>query len=466
MPKIKISKREIEAKKGELLSSVFIREGFKHEHLCGGKGICRKCLVLVNGKEELSCKYVIENDIEVEFLQSGEILSETGVNGTCNLTQNMCFCLDIGTTTLALALVSLDVKKPIKVITRTNPQRVFGADVISRIEYCSKNSVLPLNSILIEEINLMIKEFNLLEQKLLYVSGNTTMLHLFFKEDCSGLGTAPYKPIFLESRECNADELGICGVKNVYSLPSVSAFVGADIVAGLQVVPPPQKNKYNLLIDLGTNAEIVLFSQNSAVCTSAAAGPCFEGANISCGMSAINGAVYAFSMDNKNKKHIKTVGDVAAKGICGTGLIDIIAELLQNGIIDKTGFMESEKFHLSYGVYITKEDIRQFQLAKSAVYSALLCLMKYKKIDFCDIDKMYISGGFSSEINTLNAAKTGLLPKELLDRSVAVNNSSLQGLIKFACENNDLTRLVSSTEYIDLSADKHFADLFIENMSF
>lgn len=466
MYNIKIGDRVIEAQAGAKLSDVFIKEGIAHEHPCGCKGICKKCEISVNGKKELSCKYYVNSDITVELFDNSTILSETGAVCTKNTTSNMCFCLDIGTTTLALALVSIDEKRIIKVITRTNPQRAFGADVISRIEYCGKNSVSPLNSILIKEINSMIEEFGLLDLKMLYVTGNTTMLHLFFNVDCSGLGVAPYKPVFLESKECSANELGLCGVENIFSLPSISAFVGADIVAGLHFVSPPQENKYSLLVDLGTNAEIVLFSQDTVVCTSAAAGPCFEGANISCGMSAVNGAVYAFSMDSDSKKHIKTVDDCIAKGICGTGIIDIIAELLENGIIDKTGYMESDKFHISYGVYITKEDIRQFQLAKSAVCSAILTLIKYKGIDFCDIDKMYISGGFSAEINIQNAVKTGLLPKELCEKSVAINNSSLLGTVKFACENSDLSSIVYMAQYIDLSADKDFSDLFIENMSF
>ncbi len=466
MHKIKINNNIIYALDGEKLSDVFIKNGIPHEHPCGCKGTCKKCTVVVDGKRELSCKYIVKSDIAVQLLKCGEILSETGAEISENQTQNMCYCLDIGTTTLALALVSQDEKRIINVITRTNPQRIFGSDIMSRIEYCSKNSATPLNNILIKEINSMIEEFNVPKPKMLYVSGNATMLHLFFNVDCTSLGVAPYEPVFLEGKSVNASTLGLKGVQDVVSLPSIATFVGADIVAGLNFVSQPERNKYNLLIDLGTNAEIVLFSNESALCTAAAAGPCFEGANITCGMSAVNGAICSFELDENSKKIFKTIGDEIASGICGTGLVDIIANLLENEIIDKTGYMDCDKFYITRGVFLSKEDVRQYQLAKSAVYSAVLSLMKIKSIGFKDIDKMYISGGFSGKIKIENATKTGLLPEELSEKCVAVNNSSLLGLVKFALENNDLTRITLSSQYIDLSDNNYFSDLFIENMMF
>jgi uncharacterized 2Fe-2S/4Fe-4S cluster protein (DUF4445 family) len=215
-----------------------------------------------------------------------------------------------------------------------------------------------------------------------------------------------------------------------------------------------------LLIDLGTNAEIVLFSEKSALCTAAAAGPCFEGANISCGMSATSGAVYSYSEDK-----IKTISDAPAKGICGTGLVDIIAYLLDKEIMDETGYMEDD-FEIAEGVSINQADIRQYQLAKSAVYSAIITLLQMKNITFDDIDKMYISGGFSAKINIENAVKTGLLPKELKNKCIAIKNSSLLGTVKYACEKNDLAIYIDNSTYVDLSANPTFSDLFIENMMF
>ena len=461
MHKVIFNGETLFASHGQLLSDLLINNGKSVEHLCGGNGLCRKCLVKVNGKTELSCRYKILSDITVTAINNTEIFSETGADETGVLTKNNCYVLDIGTTTLALALVSLDDKKIISVKTSVNPQRRFGADVISRIDYCRNNGVKSLQEILVDEINRLIGLFDVGDNLPLFVAGNTTMLHLFWGVDCSGIGVSPYKPVFLEAQNSNGLELGIKGVTEIISLPCISSFVGADIVAGLNFVGLPNKGKYNILIDLGTNAEIVLFSDDNIICTAAAAGPCFEGANISCGMSASDGAVYSFA----NGK-AETINNKQPKGICGTGLVDIIAYLLENDFVDESGYMECEKFDISDGVFITQEDVRQYQLAKSAVFSAVATLLKIKEINFLDIDKVFISGGFSAEINIDSAVKTGVLPFEFKNKCVCVNNSSLLGAVKFAVENNNLSEFINKAEYVDLSLNKDFADMFIENMMF
>lgn len=434
------------------------------EKPCGGRGTCGKCKVKVNGEEKLACRYIIESDIEVETYEKSAIVSETGISEGGSASGKLCFALDIGTTTLALALVSLDEKKTVKVATATNPQRAYGADVITRIDYCTKNSVKELQSVLVNEINRMIAEFSVGDVDVMYVSANVTMLHTLFGVDCTSIGVAPYTPAFLESkREC-AELIGLQGVKEIVSLPSVASFVGADIVAGIGLVGLPEEGKYDLLVDLGTNAEVVLFSNKSGVATAAAAGPCFEGANISCGMSATKGAVYGFEL-NYGHASYKTIADEKAAGICGTGLIDVVAELLKNEIIDESGYMDDD-YEIADGVFFTCGDVRQYQLAKSAVCSAILTLMKTEGVTFDDISNMYISGGFSSKINVANAVASGLLPRELAAKTVALNNSSLQGTVRYAIEQNDLREIVDMIKYIDLSANPYFSDLFINNMMF
>ncbi len=459
MHRIKIDGEIFFAETGEKLSDILIKNNIKKAHPCGGKGTCKKCTVIVDGKNELSCQYRITSNIEVKLPKESDIYSFSGADETGEITGNMCFVLDIGTTTLAMALLSLDEKKIVKVITRTNPQRTFGADVMTRIDYCRKNGVSELQNILINEINKMIDVFNVSEALKMYVSGNTTMLHLFSGVDCSSMGVAPYTPVFLDSRTVNFDKIKC--VREIVTLPSISSFVGADLVAGLNFTEMPSKGKYNLLVDLGTNAEIILYSENKILCTSAAAGPCFEGANISCGMSAVDGAISAY-----RKGKIETIGNVSPKGICGTGLVDIIALLLSDGTIDKTGFMECEECEISENVFVNQSDIRQYQLAKSAVYSAILSLIRNENISFDDIEKMYISGGFSDKLNIQNAVKTGLIPDELKDKCESINNSSLLGTVRYAFEENDLSSITEKAEYIDLSSDKYFSDLFIENMMF
>ncbi len=462
MHKVRLNNKIIEVADGSILSDVLIKSGEKLHHICGGKGTCKKCMVWVDGKKNLSCQYKIKSDVDVVLPESSEIFSETGADETGKNTENCCFCLDIGTTTLALALVSLDEKKIIKAKTTTNPQRAFGGDVLTRIEYCNKNSVSVLQSCLIEAINKMIESFDVDSVDTMYISGNTTMLHIFFGVDPSTMGVAPYKPVFLDCKEIDGSEIGLNKIERVVSLPCISAFVGADLVSGINYAGLPKENKYNLLIDLGTNAEIVLYNKKELYCTSAAAGPCFEGANITCGMSAIDGAIYSYRIDGD----FKTINDKTPEGICGTGLIDIIAVLLEKGIIDETGYMDCEEFLITDTIKLTQKDIRQYQLAKSAVYSGISAILNEKEVSFEDIENIYISGGFSSKINVENALKTGLFPDELKDKIFVLNNSSLHGTVKYACVKKDLSVYTQNAEYIDLSTNEFFSKLFIDNMEF
>ena len=458
MHKVTINGMVYFAQDGELLSVFLQKNGGNIPHPCAGKGICKKCLVTVNGKEELSCQYTIHSDIDVftKEIPSVHSFSDTVVSN--KKTENMCFALDIGTTTLALALVSLDEKRIVDTVSETNPQVAYGADVISRIDFCAKNDQAILKNTLIKNLNAMIESLDISEPLDIFVSGNSTMLHIFLGEDCASMGQSPYTPAFTTSQVRDAADVGIIGAKRVVTLPCISAFVGADIVAGINYVGAPENN-FSLLVDLGTNAEIALFSKDKILCTSAAAGPCFEGANITCGMSAVDGAVFAYE-----DGEAQTINSKPPEGICGTGLIDIIAELLKKGVIDNTGYMECENFFLSDNVYLNKKDIRQYQLAKSAVYSGIACLLKAAEISFEDIEKLYVSGGFSAKINIENAISTGLLPKELKEKCISINNSSLLGTVKYICEQNDLSHITAIAEYIDLSENSDFSHKFIENM--
>ena len=466
MHKVNVNGKLLYAEDGELLSALLMRHGMKLAHPCGGRGICRKCTVSVNGTEVLSCRYPITSDISVLLPQEDTIVSESGATESGKITQNLCFALDIGTTTLALALVSLDDHQIVRVSTAVNPQKVFGADVISRINYCKKHGTKELQEILIEQIDRMIAEFCVPRVEALYVAGNTTMLHLFLGVDCSSIGAAPYTPAFLNSKRLPAEELKITGVRQVITLPGISSFVGADLVAGLNYVGTPPVGKYRLLVDLGTNAEVVLYSQESGLCTAAAAGPCFEGTNISCGMSATKGAIRAFAINEQGQKLIQTIEDAPPRGLCGTGLIDAVAALLEREELDETGRLENDPYPLTDHITLTQGDVRQFQLAKSAVCAAILTLMHLQNISFDQIECVYLSGGFSAHIDLQNAARTGLLPPALTDRCVSVNNSSLLGTVKYAYEANDLTKYTNRTQYADLSADPYFSEAFIEQMLF
>ena len=449
------------AKNGERLSDLLRRIGRAIPMPCGGRGDCGKCRVNVNGQTVLACEYEIGGDINVVLPEREAIVSAVP-NAAAGASEGpFALALDIGTTTLALALVSLKKNGIVRAVTRTNPQRAFGADVMNRIGWCMEHGAEALQLALLDAVREMLSELDAPEVRTLYVAGNTTMLHLFFGADPSGMGAAPYTPAFLDMKTASGESLGLPKIQNSVSLPGAAAFVGADLTAGLNYVGLPPEGRRRLLIDLGTNAEIVLFSSAEALCTAAAAGPCFEGANVSCGMSASSGAICAYGAFG-----YRTVNDAPAKGICGTGLVDIIAFLLETGEIDETGFMECGGFEAAPGVTLTQKDVRQYQLAKSAVCSAVQTLMLKRGVTYENIDAVYISGGFSEKINVSNAVKTGLLPAALKEKCVPAGNSSLLGTVKYACENNDLSVFLKNAVYADLAADPVFSARFIENMTF
>lgn len=460
MIKIRYNNRELSAERGEILADVLIRNGISISRPCGGMGRCGKCRVVVDGVSLLACKYVLDHDVSVDADTEGEILSDAPNVSANRSVIGTDLVLDLGTTTLALALIDKKQKCIVKVIKANNPQRAFGADVISRIEYCKSHGVAKLTRLIRGEVSRMIRELGEATLDTLYVAGNTTMIHIFAGVDPTPLGTAPYTPSFLGEMIHSANEFEVNGVKTVRLLPSVSAFVGADIVAGISSLGLPE-SKYRLLLDLGTNAEIALFSKDRIITTSAAAGPCFEGANISSGMSATDGAINYY-----DGIKMSTVNNYPARGICATGLVDIIAFLLRRGKIDKSGALDEEEFEVAPGVSLTQEDIRQYQLAKSAIYSAIMTIMGKFQIGFDEIEALYIAGGFSSKMLPENAALTGLIPAELAERCYSIGNSSLMGAIGAACDNLDLQEICDKAVYVDLSADTSFADLFIKNISF
>lgn len=456
MYSVTVNGTPLHAEGGELLSAVLSKNGIWVEHPCGGKGLCKKCTVKVNGRDELCCAYKINSDIIVEIPTEEKIFCSTE-NEKPLSNGELCICLDIGTTTLEIALVDKSKKELIKVIKALNPQASMGADVISRIAYATENGTSALQKCLIEKINELIEEFGVQGIEKMYVSANTAMLHIFFGESCTSLGVAPYTPKFLGSRVVDAKELCIDNVNVIESLPCASAFIGADIVAGVLFAGEPVE-KYNLLIDLGTNAEIVLWNKNGAVCTSAASGPCFEGGNISCGMRATEGAVSGFSQGK-----ISVIGNTIPKGLCASGLVDVVAHLVEKGVIDETGYMAGD-FSIAYGVALTPEDVREYQVAKSAVYSAINTLVKELAITLEDIETAYICGGFSHGLSIKNAVFTGLLPKAIEGKCVPLGNASLSGTVKYALEAPALERFVKGCKYISLADNPFFAENFLENL--
>lgn len=469
MPRLTIvqgGKTHVYPFEGDLPLSRALQElGLMHPHPCGGRGACGKCAVILNGAAALSCRTTLSGDAHVLLPDGEALITLAGDQETGRLTPSVCLCLDLGTTTLALALVSLDEQRIIKTVCAPNPQRAFGADVISRIAHCREHGPKALNSAVLAAVQGMIDgllaAFSLRNVPLLYVSGNTTMLHLFFGVDCSAMGASPYTPAFLASRTADAASLPLRGIERAVSLPGMSAFVGADVTAGILHAGLPPEGKHHLLVDLGTNAEIALFSRESLLCTAAAAGPCFEGANISCGMSAAPGAVCAVSPQGT----CSVIGGGQAKGLCATGLIDAVALGLRRELIDETGFLE-ETMPLCAGVSLSAKDVREFQLAKSAIRAAVDCLMRRAGVSPREIDRFFVAGGFSAGINVQNAAFVGLFDGALAEKFCGVNNASLLGCVRYACGAREEALPAAPAQVVDLAADPLFSQLFMEYMMF
>ena len=456
--------KTVTAKSGEILSDTLRREGIAVDMPCGGNGSCHKCRVIVDGREELCCRYKVTGDISVTLSANGQIRSaklrdEKEYDGG-----SVFIALDLGTTTIAAALCSLD-GGIVKSMLADNPQRAYGSDVMSRIAYSTQHGIGELNIAIIERLNGMI--FELLAYaggrmpEFITLAGNTTMTSIAAGRDVSSMGVYPYTPSYTGGEKICGAALGLNVNCDVYIMPCVSAFVGADIVMGLLYAGKPQKDKWNILLDLGTNAETVIYSRDKIICTSAAAGPCFEGAGISCGMSAVPGALCSI-----DENSFAVIDNAAPEGVCATGLIDAVAMLIKKGECDESGYMENESAALAGNVSLIRSDIRCYQLAKAAVCSAVDVLMRLAGADFADIDKFFVAGGFSSKLNVGNAVLTGLFPAGLADKFTPLDNSCLGGLIGFPRDFDNAKKICKTAEYVDLSLNSDFMDLYVENMLF
>jgi uncharacterized 2Fe-2S/4Fe-4S cluster protein (DUF4445 family) len=301
------------------------------------------------------------------------------------------------------------------------------------------------------------------------------MLHLFLNVDPSSMGELPFTPVFLEEKKLKGEALSL-SVEEVTVLPSIAAFIGADISAGLTALdirdtvraPGP-----SFFIDVGTNGEMALCNNGNIYCCSTAAGPAFEGAEISCGVGGINGAISGVKLaeDKTAGLALTTIGNIPPVGICGSGLVDAVAVMLKQGTIDETGSMSgpAKEFILAPGVSISGRDVRQFQLAKSAILSGIKTLCKNAGLQPAEIKSVFVAGGFGFYINKQNAVGAGLFPREFLEPLSVCGNLSLQGAMECLTAKDFLDRckkIIGKCSVIDLAADPAFTDEFAENMMF
>lgn len=422
---------------------------------------------------------VIENgdyDVTVTTYKDTELLNIESQN-----TQTFIFGLavDIGTTTLALGLINLNNGETLGTTTALNSQSIRGADVVSRISYTFKDmkKLNKLRDQIRDDINSMIEEL-LKETKIdpsdvydMVVAGNTAMNHFFLGFPVDTLALAPYNSVFSSLPEMPSRELGIRinPYAKVYFAPNIKSFIGGDISAGLIASDLSHKKGRYLFIDLGTNGEIVLKTEKEIIATSTAAGPAFEGMKISCGMLALPGAIYKAEFVDKLQTF--TLGKKPARGICGTGLIDLIAIFLELGKLSPNGRINGrqKKIIIKNKIYISQNDVREMQLACAAVKSGIKMMLEEHNLSTDQLDGIYIAGAFGNYLNIENSMKIGLLPRIDEDRIVFIGNAALAGaktLLLSERSRKDVENLASKIRFVSLASRPSFQKKFIEALEF
>lgn len=382
-------------------------------------------------------------------------------------------CIDIGTTTVAFEYIRGEkTERTYKII---NPQRRFGLDVLSRIEASNRGRSGELASLiwfaLINGYREVTKGFG--DADIIVIAGNTTMVHLLTDQSCETLGKYPFKSDMLNTLHTTFDELTKGGsVPNIKTIVfgGISAFVGGDIVSGMYMCDFDRSDKVNIFIDLGTNGEIAIGGAKKVLVTSTAAGPAFEGGRISCGTGSVEGAVCGVDIKDNT---IRTIGNKPPIGLCGTGIIELVSELLDAGIIDTSGLLCEDFFTNGYRVaqdiVFTQEDIRQVQMAKAAVRAGIEVLAREYGINLCDIDTVYLAGGFGYGLSAEKACNIGILPEEFLGKIKIIGNSALGGCAKYCSltDGDERTEHIKSiSEEISLGNACGFEELYIKYMNF
>ena len=504
---------------------------------CGGKGTCGKCKVTVTKpyyKDVLACRTRVCDGMEIivgrkestgtkedsmvvltnggnvsekfnEHVNRNVVLKEETTNESEKVESNedtLAAC-DIGTTTVVCYLIDKETGQIISTRSGANPQRSFGADVLSRIEAAGRieassepglkimqTQIVSLSNGFISE---MLTECGRTKVSRFSVAGNTVMCHLLMGISPAKMGKAPFLPDEYFGREFNPLDIGIENCQTMIIFPAVSGFVGGDITAGM--METVNRNELTLYLDIGTNGEMALGKGDRYVCCATAAGPAFEGAQIEMGMPASKGAVDKVWLEGRRIKYSVIENDRPV-GLCGSGLIDALALLLKAGIIDENGTILSGQelpilfrsyvfeveaedaaqstetslaVHIAPGVYITQEDIRKLQLAKGAIAAGIEVLFKEYGCMPCNIDVLTFAGGFGNYIDKASAAAIGLFPQELLDKAKEVGNAAGNGAVSAALSQDAWERALDISgdmRYIELASYPHFDEMYVEHMNF
>lgn len=501
-------KRTIRAYRGESLMEALIRSSIFLRSDCGGKGRCHKCRVEKISKDgcvELidSCRYKVESDLSIRIPESGmassHIMEKARLHFPLSFKEKSCpsklsegygIAVDLGTTTIAVYLCSLAEGAVLSSVAVKNTQALYGDDVMSRITAVTDSSknLEKLHGLVIRSIEWGVrslfdslkKDLDLLQR--MVVVGNPTMIHLFAKRDPSSIGIYPFQPLFYNAEHFSSSRLKFSFRDvPVQTLPNVSGFIGSDILAAAVATEIDQQPDGTLLIDLGTNGELLLKTKVGLFATSCATGPAFEGATLSCGMQGIPGAINAIEMGPDRKLASFSVINpsghpgINPAGICGTGILNAVAQLVKSGVIRKDGAFSdgSDKFVLvpwnektgQIPIHISQKDIRSVQLGKSALISGIEFLLGKAGLD--QPEKIIIAGAMGTHVKTDDLICLGMIPKT--NTIEIAGNLAGSGAVMALCDDHYLDKAICLSEEIetlDLAANPEFQEIFIQNLNF
>lgn len=489
--------RKITAQAGETLLHVLRTHELAPDAPCGGAGTCGKCRVIVDGEVVRTCAYVVDADITVRLMPKED--------NTHILTQGYgadvkpepwqgghMLAYDIGTTTVVCYLLQEGTGAVLATCSAVNPQQSFGADVISRIQAALAGQQEKLTALIRREMaelaNKACREAGVSPARIGVVSvvGNPCMQQLFLGICPENLARIPFEPVLTEAKVDTAKRY-LPDFENAKLLivPDIAGFVGADTVGCILSTGIDRIEPVTLVVDIGTNGEMVLGNRDRMVSCATAAGPALEGAGIHFGMRGDEGAIDHVWLEN-GALRCSVIGGGKAKGICGSGLIDAVAVLLKAGLLNRRGRLQSREqaavltehlrevdgqrvFDLTDGIYLTQNDIRQVQMAKGAIAAGIDLMAAHLGIAPEDIGQVLLAGAFGSFIDKESACRIGLLPPVLQDRIQAVGNAAGSGARRLACSRSELQRaqrIVEKAEFLELAALPEFQRCFAKNMGF
>lgn len=383
--------------------------------------------------------------------------------------------VDIGTTGVSMTIEDLITAETAGRASFLNPQYQYGGDVLSRSAFCAEDmaNTEVLQGVLIRKINEQIDQIlgegGGRDIRRAAVAGNTIMQHIFLGVDPGSITSYPYRPTFLRAVRSRMPSLHIAPDADVWTLPCISGYIGGDITAGLVSTGLIDEDRSVLFIDIGTNGEIVLKLGGRLYGTSTAAGPALEGMNISCGCRAVKGAIESVSFED-GKFVCRTIGGADPTGVCGSGLVDLTAAMLDAGVIKKSGMIAGAKsFDPVPGITITQNDIRQIQLAKGAISSGIKMLLTEAGAEYCSIDAIYIAGSFGYHLSPSSIKRIGMIDPNFDGEISFVGNSSLEGA-RAALKDSSVTDLMQQTAdavtSVELSNRNDFQDIFVKELPF